>query len=63
MTEQRYLIEYAQFRNGEFVAWQDGGLYESRELALKAGAARGYTTADLEDTWRLCRAEPATEWC
>lgn len=36
-----FVLEYAQFRNGRFVAWIDGGIFPSKEAAQAEAAARG----------------------
>lgn len=34
-------LEYAQNRNGRFVSWIEGGVFQDRDAALKFAASRG----------------------
>ncbi len=38
----KFILEYAQFRNGQFVAWIDGGEFETEEAARAHAKARGF---------------------
>lgn len=53
-TTAKFFVEYAQFRNREFVSWIEVGVMTGEEVAAWC-KARGFRKEDRNDTWMASR--------
>jgi hypothetical protein len=54
MTMQKFIFEYAQFRNRQFVGWIEVGILTAQEVADTC-KSHGFRKEDRGDTWMATR--------
>lgn len=52
-----YIVELAQFLNGQFAGWQTFDGFPSRRAAWEFIQSKGYTAADKNDKWMAYPAD------
>ena len=65
INNMAYYLEYAQFLNGEFHGWIDGGTYGTKREAWNVIKGWGYTAAQKGDRWMVSEVvshSPTGNW-